>query len=316
MIRKIARRLLDALAARIAARIKVRPDASEHVLQLLGGEAAVRVRALPPGAPLRDAEFRVYSQFGEDGILQFLVRHGDVRSRTFVEFGVQNYVESNTRFLLLHDNWSGLVLDSSREYVDFIRSGALFWRHELTAECAFITRENIDELLGRHFRGEIGLLSIDIDGNDYWVWDAIECVAPAIVVCEYNSVLGGARAVTVPYRPNFDRAAAHYSHLYFGASLPALCRLAAAKGYSLLGATSAGVNAFFMRNDRLGALRPVSTAEGYVASKFRESRDRSGRMNHLTGMARLREIGDLPLLDLDTGRVRPIRELYAAEFAA
>ncbi len=316
MLKKMARRVLDALATRIAARINARPDVSERVLLLLGREAAASVRTLPPSAPLHQAEFRVCSQFGEDGIIQFLLCHADMRAGTFVEFGVQNYIESNTRFLLLNDNWSGLVLDSSREYIDIIRSDAIFWRHDLTAECAFITRENIDPLIGRHFNGEIGLLSIDIDGNDYWVWDAIQCVAPDIVVCEYNSIFGAKRAVTVPYRAEFDRAAAHYSHLYFGASLSALCRLGAAKGYELVGSNSAGVNAFFVRKDRLGKLRGVSAAEAYVASKFRESRDKSGRMNHLAGPARLREIQDLPLLDLDLGCVKPIRELYAGEIAA
>jgi hypothetical protein len=314
MFKKIAQRLLDHLAAGIAARIKARPD--ERMLQLLGREFALRVRGLPANTPIRDVEFRVYSQFGEDGIIQFLLAHADVRSRIFVEFGVQNYVESNTRFLLLNDNWSGLVLDSSKKFIDFIRSDAIFWRHDLATECAFITRENIDELIGRHFEGEIGLLSIDIDGNDYWVWDAIDCVTPDIVVCEYNSIFGGDRAVTVPYRPDFDRAVAHHSYLYFGASLPALSRLGAAKGYELVASNAAGVNAFFVRRDRLGALRGVGAARAYVESKFRESRDKSGRMNHLAGRARLREIQDLPLLDLESGHVRPIRELYAAELAA
>ncbi|HET9404423.1 MAG TPA: hypothetical protein VFO57_07575 [Burkholderiales bacterium] len=316
VVKSIGRRILDALAQRIAARIRAPKGATERSLLLLGRMLALNAKSLPAGTPLAEAEFGVFSQFGEDGIIQHLLAHVPVSSGTFVEFGVQHYVESNTRFLLLQDNWSGLVIDSSPKYIERIRADGMYWRHDLTATCAFITRDNIAALIAERFpEEELGLLSIDIDGNDYWVWEAITHVRPSIVICEYNSVLGARLAVTVPYSGDFDRAKAHYSHLYFGASLPALCRLAERKGYAFVGSNSAGVNAFFVRKDRLGGLRALSAMEGYVASKFRESRDPSGRMSHLAGMDRLRAIADLPLLDLETGNLRPIRELFARELS-
>src|SRR5205085_6001779 len=126
--------------------------------------------------------------FGDDGIIQYLVRKAGIKSRVFIEFGVEDYTESNTRFLLISDNWKGLVIDGSNEYIRFIRSDDIYWRHDVTAVCSFVTVENINQTFAQHgFEGEIGLLSIDIDGNDYHVWEAIHIVNPILVVVEYNS---------------------------------------------------------------------------------------------------------------------------------
>lgn len=313
------RAVLDRLADRISARLRLsRPGGvEERVLLIAGKFAATQARNLPDFARLNQAEFKVFSQWGEDGILQFLVARVRPLEPTFVEFGTQDYTESNTRFLLMNDNWSGLIIDGSERDIAFVRSDVIYWRHDLEARCAFIDAENINELISRRFPGpELGLLSIDIDGNDYWVWQAVTRVQPAIVVCEYNSVFGSRLAVTVPYQADFDRTRAHHSNLYYGASLPALCRLAAEKGYAFVGSNSAGNNAFFVRTDRLGGLCALSAVEGYVESRYRESRDKGGRLSYLRGIERLRAVQDLPLLDLETGRTRLIRELYADELSA
>src|SRR6185369_15168662 len=122
---------------------------AEAVEQMQCALARIELRQMQllPIRPLRDAELKVFSQFGEDGILQYLLRHVPVPKRVFVEFGVSDYAESNTRFLLQNDNWSGLVIDGSRENVDFIRSQPYYWRHTLKAECAFIDRDNINGLI-------------------------------------------------------------------------------------------------------------------------------------------------------------------------
>lgn len=320
MLKKMMRAMLDRLADRISSRMLVAGpsgSAAERSLVLAAKLALAHVQALPDASPLADAEFKVYSQWGEDGIIQFLVSRVRPLEPTFVEFGTQNYTESNTRFLLVNDNWRGLVMDGSEAEIGFVRSDVIYWRHDLEAVSAFITAENIDQLIARRFAGpELGLLSVDIDGNDYWVWRAITRVQPSIVVCEYNSIFGARLAVTTPYRPDFQRTVAHHSNLYYGASLQALCRLAAEKGYAFVGSNSAGNNAFFVRRDRLGGLRALSAAEGYVESKYRESRDASGRLSYLRGRERLRAIRELPLVDLETGNTRSIRELYADELSA
>lgn len=266
-------------------------------------------RQLPASvSSLREVEFRVFSQFGDDGIIQYLLQHVDA-PESFIEFGVETYRESNTRFLLVKDNWRGLVIDGSEANVASITTMAEHWRHDLTAVASFITRENINDLFtAAGFTGEVGLLSIDIDGNDYWVWEAIEVVSPVVVVAEYNSVFGPEAKVTVPYAADFTRRAAHHSHLFFGASLGALCDLAERKGYAFVGSNSNGNNAYFVRLDQLGDLRALSAAEGYVESRFRESRDASGNLTHLSGSARLDEIAHLVVHDLTTGSQRPLRD--------
>jgi hypothetical protein len=276
----------------------------EKGLLLLGRLHAERVRAIGAVASLRDVEFRVFSQFGDDGIVQWLVHHAGCTARTFVEFGVEDYRESTTRFLLLNDDWSGLVMDGSAANVAAIRGAEYFWRHELDARAVFLDRDNVDRLIAGWAAGRpLDLLHIDVDGNDWWLWEAIVSVTPAIVILEYNSVFGAERAITVPYDPAFVRWRKHPSGLYFGASLPALVHLAARKGYAFLGANSAGNNAYFVRRERLGgALREVPLEEGYVRSRFRESRDAAGHPTFLAGDDRLEAIRGLPVHDVVTGR--------------
>jgi hypothetical protein len=264
--------------------------------------------------PLKDIEFKVFSQFGDDGIIQYLIHHAGIRrdEETFVEFGVEDYTESNTRFLLMNDNWRGLVLDGDPFNIRKIHRRPWFWRHDLIAVAAFIDRDNINELLGANgFRGRIGLLSIDIDGNDYWVWERIECVQPIIVVAEYNSVFGGERAVTVPYNPTFRRAAAHPSYLYWGCSIKALELLGRSKGYALVGSNSAGNNAYFVRRDRLAGLKEFSAAEAYVESRFRESRGPGGGLTFLSGNRRLWEIREMDVIDIERNRRIKIADCYS-----
>ena len=177
---------------------------NETNIILTAGLHVHKIRELGVVKSLRDVEFRAFSQWGEDGIIQYLINQVPIESTSFVEFGVENYLEANTRFLLINDNWKGLVLDGSERHIDFIRNDKIYWRHDLSAECRFITRENINDTLDEcGFRGDIGLLSIDIDGNDYWVWESIDIIKPRIVVCEYNSVFGDQQAVTVPLRRGF-----------------------------------------------------------------------------------------------------------------
>ncbi|MGO4291763.1 hypothetical protein [Chitinophaga sp. RAB17] len=254
---------------------------------LLGKLLARQNKQLPVLDNLADAEFKVFSQSGDDGIIQYLIHKVEIPNKTFIEFGVENYVESNTRFLLKNDNWSGLLIDGGQKSIDYIKADDIYYQQKLEVVHSFITAENINELITRGgLSGEIGLLSIDIDGNDYWIWKAIQVVQPVIVIVEYNSVMGKERALTVPYKADFVREREHYSHLYFGASLKALCMLAKEKGYYFVGSNSYGNNAYFVKKESLGALKAVSAEEGYVMSHFRESRDKQGNMNYLSGADR------------------------------
>ena len=142
---------------------------------------------------------------------------------SFVEFGVGNYRESNTRFLLLNNNWRGLVLDGHAGSIKQIQQDEIYWRHTLTARSAWITRDNVNDLLREaEFSGEIGLLSIDIDGF------------------------------------------------------------------------------------------PVRTVkEAFVDARFRDSRDKRGKLSHLTGARRFQAIADLEVYDLRQNKIAPLKSLRA-----
>ena len=259
---------------------------------------------------LKSAEFKVSSQFGEDGIIEHLVRHVPISHQFFVEFGVEDYTESNTRFLLRNRNWSGLVLDGSDAQIEKIKQDAIYWRHDLTAVASFVTLANINDTMTRHgATGDIGLLSVDIDGNDYWVWEAINCISPRIVIVEYNSVLGADVAVTIPYDPKFSRLQSHYSGLYFGCSIGALKHLAEQKGYALVGSDSAGINAFFVRQDVAGKFRNLSAREAYVKSKLRQSRGPDGALTYLPHSASRAAMATMPLIDVATGALLKVGDL-------
>lgn len=252
-------------------------------------------------------EFSVFSQWGEDGLLHHILSTIEVPRRVFVEFGVENYREANTRFLLAGCEWSGLVLDGSAENIATIAADAISWRHTLIAKQAFVTADNIDALIrAEGIANDIGLLSIDIDGNDYWVWKAIRAISPRVVVVEYNSLFGPDRALVVPYRADFQRTKAHYSNLYYGASAKALVQLGREKGYSLVGGNLAGNNLFFVRTDVLGPMRPVDLAQAYRVACFRESRDAEGKLTFLAPDRAREVIRHLPIIDLDTGREQPL----------
>lgn len=254
---------------------------------------------------LHDYEFRIFSQFGDDGIIQYLVKHVPVANRTFIEFGVEDYLESNTRFLLMNDNWSGFVMDGSQEAMESLRNQPWFWRYDLTCQAAFIDRENINGLLASTGFADIGLLHIDLDGNDYHILHALDLsrLNPAILILEYNSVFGKERAVTVPYDPAFIRTRAHYSNLFFGASLPALAHEADRRNYGLVGCNLAGNNAYFVRRDMLGGkLTERRVEDAYVESRYRESRREDYSLSYLSGIDRLALIRGLEVENVLTGQ--------------
>ncbi|QWD07832.1 hypothetical protein G6716_01655 [Polynucleobacter paneuropaeus] len=270
---------------------------------LLGKILINQMKASPKARRLSDIEFKVFSQFGDDGIIQYLINQLPEIPHNFIEFGVQDYKESNTRFLAINNNWSGLIFDGSENNIKAIINDHDYWRYDVTAKKEFITAENINSIIEKNgYKGDIGILSIDIDGNDYWVWEAINCISPAVVISEYNSNFGKNSAVTVPYNKKFQRSEAHYSNLYWGASLGALCLLAEKRGYSFVGSNGAGNNAYFIRNDCLGVLSPVSCADGFVRAKFAESRNIHGQLTYLKGVDCINEIAEMPLFDVRSNK--------------
>jgi hypothetical protein len=308
LLAKLKRRLflshLIPIISREFARLHRRLDQFERRLASVQeslGRVEARQTAAVPADDLHASEFRVYSQWGEDGIIQHLLRHVPIRRKLFVEVGVESFQEANTRFLLVNNNWTGLVIEADAQQVARIKAAREYWLYNLKVVQAFVTRENINSLLAENgINGDIGLLSIDIDGMDYWIWEAIETITPAIVVIEYNYRFGSGDAVVVPYDASFDRKKAHSSILYYGASLAALAHLGQRKGYALVGCGSAGLNAFFVRRNLLpDTMRELSAGEAYVAGQFCEAHDPEGNRIKLSNEEQARLVNELPLVRLN-----------------
>lgn len=260
---------------------------------------------------IQDFEFQVFSQNGEDGIIQYLINKINIKNKIFVEFGVENYKESNTRYLLTNNNWSGLILDSNENLLKDIRKTEIGWKNDLKAISAFITKDNINDLiLSSGINGDIGLLSIDVDGNDYWIFSAIDCITPQILIMEYNSIFGPKANVTIPYKEDFYRTKAHFSNLYWGASIAALTKLANEKGYDLIGSNSFGNNIFFVRKDCNNIGLSLTPQEAYVKSKYKEARNELGQLTYInTHKEGLELIKDCPVLDLNSNTMSKIKDI-------
>ncbi|TDK42030.1 FkbM family methyltransferase [Algoriphagus formosus] len=258
---------------------------------------------------INDYEFRIFSQFGDDGIIQYLIKHLEIKNKTFVEFGVEDYKESNTRFLMMNNLWSGFVMDGSATYMNSLPMQPWYWKHQLQHKAAFITCENINDLMAEVGFSDLGLLHIDIDGNDYHVLEAMDFskLNPAILIMEYNSVFGIERAISIPYKADFFRTAAHHSNLYFGASISALKHLADKKGYALIGGNLDGNNAYFVRKDLLNSkVKACSLEDAYRESQFMESRDETGKLTYLRGPERLQEIRGMEVLNVLTDQIEEL----------
>ncbi|MEY4703568.1 MAG: hypothetical protein RIR96_1465 [Bacteroidota bacterium] len=252
---------------------------------------------------LSDVEFQVFSQFGDDGIIQFLISHLPIKNKTFIEFGVENYKEANTRFLLVNNYWSGFVIDGSDDNVHQIKNDNISGYFDLRSKSSFITKENINELMSSvGFNHQVGLLSIDIDGNDYWVWNQLNVINPDIIISEYNALFGFEEQLTVPYRPDFVRGKSSFFSLY-GASLSALVELAKKKGYFFIGCNSAGNNAYFIKNElrETCIFKEISAEEGYNFSSFSESRDNQGIRNR--GKEKIYAVNNAEVYDIANDKI-------------
>lgn len=294
-IKKIIRIILDKKKVKL-----VSAQDLEGQKMILGKILTNQLRIFSPKT-FHDAEFQVFSQWGDDGIIQYLIQNMDIKNKKFVEFGVENYTESVTRFLLMNNQWSGLVMDGSADNIEYIRKDPIYFLYDIHAEHQFITKENINDLLKKYDFENIGLLHIDIDGNDYHVWEAMS-INPEILIVEYNAIFGIERAITVPYDAQFNRTKKHHSNLYFGASLRAFYELGKRKNYALIGCTSAGNNAFFVRKDKMdeSPFSEISYQEAFVMNKSREHRNKVGQLTYTPPQIGINEIRGLPVLNILT----------------
>jgi len=240
-----------------------------------------------------EIQFRVFSQNGEDGILRYLFDCIGAPHRRAVEICAGDGKENNTANLIVHHGWSALLVDGDENKV---KTGQRFYRENPATALfpptfvhAWVTPQNVDALI-RHngFTGEIDLLSIDLDGVDYWIWESIECINPRVVVVEYNQVWPAEKSVTVPNDPNFRAEFFGNCSDYAGASLAAMVALGKRLGYRLVGVEAKQFNAFFLRNDIGQELFPEIPVSAGLNSEFVEK----------TRGARLRNIESKPWVNV------------------
>ncbi len=215
---------------------------------------------------LKDTGYRVFSQFEEDGKLLFIFSVLGMTHKTFVEIGSDDGVNSNSANLYFNFGWHGLFIDGNPKS---IKRGEKFfskyphpWYYKPKFLCSKVSRENVNDLIeGAGYKGEIGLLSIDIDGNDYWVWDAISVIDPQVVIIETHNEFG-MENIVVPYDPDYFYPGKH--PVYHGASPVAMTKLAEKKGYRLVGANDLGFNFIFVKNGLADNLIPEVRVESVL----------------------------------------------------
>lgn len=200
------------------------------------------------GQPVRGltaSELKVFSQNGEDGVIAEIFSRIGPTNRHFVEFGIEDGVEGNCVFLAQVLGWSGLFIEGSDRHFPALEARYRPYPNVLALH-TMVTPENIEATLRRgEVPQEFDLLSIDIDGNDYWIWKAIEHYSPRVVIIEYNSSLEPNSKLVQPYS---SQPSSGFS-TNFGASSAALRSLAEEKGYFIVHAELCGVNLFAVRND-------------------------------------------------------------------
>jgi hypothetical protein len=251
---------------------------------------------------LEDAELKIFSQNGEDGIIDFIIKKLNLRKPNFVEIGVGDYSEANTRFLYETYYSQGLIIDSVKNFKKKIAPNINIWRGNLKILEKKVSSKNINNILSNYAKFKIDIFSIDIDGIDYWIINEIKPKISKIFILEYNYIFGSKLEVTVPNIKNFNRTQSHYSNLYYGASLKAYIKLMNKKGYYFLGVNRMRNNAFFINEDYpkikfFNNIKNLNLSHCTNAN-FNESRNSKGQLNYLDHEDKIRNIKNCKLVNL------------------
>ncbi len=204
---------------------------------------------------IRNVGFKVHSQFEEDGILLFIFSIIGTTNKRVVEICAGDGIQCMAANLIINHGWEGLLFDGKKHSVDrgidFYSTNSSTWLHPPIFKNAWLTRENINQLIEENgFTGEIDLLSLDMDGNDYYIMDEINVIRPRVIICETHNVIPSNLALTVPYKSDFNRMDGSHPD-FMSVSLLAMKKLLNKKGYRLIGGHRHGFNVIFML-DELG----------------------------------------------------------------
>ena len=252
---------------------------------------------------INDLDYKVFSQNGEDGIIDYLLYSLKIDKPKFVEIGIGDYSECNTRFLFERTSPKGLVVDCIEDLKTKVSKNIKLWRADITILEEFISSKNINSILKKYnFDKNIDLFSLDVDGIDYWILKELPKNFSKIAIIEFNSTFGSEKEITVPYKKNFDRSKYHYSNLCYGASLKAINNIMKKKGFIFIGTNLHRVNAFFVSKkyiNKIGLRIPKNKdLKKYVDSNIRESRSKNNLLSYLSGKKKIQIIKDCEIIDL------------------
>jgi len=264
---------------------------------------------------LNDIEYKVFSQSGEDGIIDFLLNSLKIVKPKFVEIGVGDYSESNTRFIYERCSPKGLIIDCLNGFEKKVLSNIKIWTGDLKIIENYVSDKNVLDLLEKNnFINDVDLFSLDVDGIDYWILQELPQNFSKIAIIEFNANFGEELEVTVPNLEKFDRTKYHYSNLCFGMSLKAAINIMDKKNYYFIGTNLMRTNAFFIsksfsKNEYFPQIK-VDDISKISDVNFRESRDKSGRLNFLSGKEKIKEIRECEVVDLSNqNKIAKIKDL-------
>ena len=284
---------------------------------MMGQNAIIASRALYPNLKkLHDAEVKVFSQWGEDGILDYLFTKLEISKPKMVEFGVGIFDECNSRFTAEFRNASVYMVDLNNDLTPNVLNKEIYWKNQLFPVIDHITPNNALNHLNtaKTLMDGVDVLSLDIDGNDYWVLKALDLEAVSIVICEYNPIYGGEIECTIERNDEFDRVQEHYSRLHYGMSLKAAISLMGSKRFVFIGSNRAGNNAFFLKKELIHlldiTLPDVDNLKDFIDWRVRESRDINGNLNYQGPQNSRKEIADCLVFNIENTKVIKVSQIY------
>lgn len=266
---------------------------------------------------LSDAEFKVFSQWGEDGILNYVFEVLGLSKPRIMEVGASDFIECNSRFAAEHRNASVYAVDLNSKLKNTVQAMDLSWKNHIFPVQAKITPENIQshEKQANELMFGIDLVSFDIDGNDYWCLEKMLLKNVSAVVVEVNPLFGDKINVTVPRDDSFERTKSHFSNLFFGMSYKASQTLLGKKGFTCIGSNLAGNNIFFVRKEFVDKFEQIlndGVPTVWVNDwNVRESRDKEFSLSYLSNGDRLNQILECTVFDLDLNQNIILRDLLS-----
>jgi hypothetical protein len=311
--------LIDKIKQFVVARIRELSSSELVDLRVAIGQSAILSSRLRYESltKLWDAEVKVFSQWGEDGILDYIFERLGISKPKIIEFGAGNLAECNSRYLAESRNASVYAIDAREGLISNILKLEIYWKNAIYPVEDWITPKSAKIHFAEAFckMGGIDLVSMDIDGNDYWVARELSLLNVSVIVVEYNPIFGATASVSVPNDDKFDRTDKHYSNLYYGASLMAWINLFREQNFEFIGSNRVGNNAFFIKRKLLSFITfPIpnqTDLEMYVDWRVRESRNKDGQLSFLNPDESRNLIFDLPLVETVTGKTTKLRAFWA-----